>query len=95
MIRFPEMTSRYGHHFAHQRLGFFEALKTTKGPRVVARVDTTRRLIRADSLNNHRWQETEAKFLSAGSSDSLPPQDRWKTSLPPGQNTTAPRPRHI
>ena len=53
------------------------------------------RLIRADSLNNHRWQETEAKFLSAGSSDSLPPQDRWKTSLPPGQNTTAPRPRHI
>ena len=60
-----------------------------------SRVDTTHRLIRADSLNNHRWQETEAKFLSAGSSDSLPPQDRWKTSLPPGQNTTAPRPRHI
>ena len=22
--------------------------------------------------NNHRWQETEAKFLSAGSSDSTP-----------------------
>ena len=57
--------------------------------------DWSHRLIRADSLNNHRWQETEAKFLSAGSSDSLPPQDRWKTSLPPGQNTTAPRPRHI
>ena len=51
-------------------------------------------LIRADSLNNHRWQETEAKFLSY-SSASLPPQDRWKASLPPGQNTTAPRPRHI
>ena len=51
-------------------------------------------LIRADSLKNNRWQETEAKFLSY-SSDALPPQDRWKASLPPGQNTTAPRPRHI
>ena len=70
-------------------------MSTPEDPTMLRPRDKFHTLIRADSLNNHRWQETEAKFLSAGSSNSLPPQDRWKTSLPPGQNTTAPRPRHI
>ena len=31
----PEDASRYGYRFAQQRLGFFEALETNKGIRVV------------------------------------------------------------
>ena len=69
-------------------------MSTPEDPTMLRPRDKFHTLIRADSLNNHRWQQTEAKFLSY-SSDALPPQDRWKASLPPGQNTTAPRPRHI
>ena len=68
-------------------------MSTPEDPTMLRPRDKFHTLIRADSLNNHRWQETEAKFLSY-SSDALP-LDNWKASLPPGQNTTAPRPRHI
>ena len=51
-------------------------MSTPEDPTMLRPRDKFHTLIRADSLNNHRWQETEAKFLSAGSSDSLPPQDR-------------------
>ena len=36
VITLSENASRHGHEFAQQRLGFFEALKTIKGRRVVA-----------------------------------------------------------
>ena len=44
-------------------------MSTPEDPTMLRPRDKFHTLIRADSLNNHRWQETEAKFLSAGSSE--------------------------